>query len=323
MQKAYISELYTIMQNDSRVFSLLSDSGTDYDMILAREFPNRCINFGIAEENKVAAASGMAAMGKIPFVYTSGAFLAYRAYEFIRDDICFQDRNVKIIGMGSGLSWSQLGPSHHTTEDIAILASTPNLMLLSPATPSELKKSVRIAYKHIGPVYIRMGMSGESELVTIEYNSETDDRSLDKAIRVLDYEQPDAVVFSTGSIVSESLDAINRLKSENGYNIRLVHLPTIKPLDIEGILQAGKEADHIFTVEEHNINCGIGGLVSAVITKYGECHAPLTQIGLNDCFAIGYGTHKQVLTANRLDSIGIYETVLEVLRKLNQRRKKS
>ncbi|MDR1206467.1 MAG: transketolase, partial [Peptococcaceae bacterium] len=122
MQKAYITALYRIMQSDKRVCSLLSDSGTDYDSLMARDFPKQCFNFGIAEQNKVAAASGMAAMGKIPFVYTTGAFIAYRAYEFVRDDICFQRRNVKLIGMGMGMgSWSTLGVSHHTTEDIAAL----------------------------------------------------------------------------------------------------------------------------------------------------------------------------------------------------------
>jgi transketolase len=111
----------------------------------------------------VAAAAGMATVGKIPFVYTAGAFLVYRALEFIRDDICFQNLNVKIVGMGSGLAWSSLGPTHHTTEDIAILRAIPNLMILSPATPKQVAEAVELAYKHKGPVYIRIGMNKETE----------------------------------------------------------------------------------------------------------------------------------------------------------------
>jgi transketolase len=152
MQKAYISALYELMQKDARVCSLLSDSGTEYDEMMAREFSNQCFNFGIAEQNKVAAASGMAALGKIPFVYTTGAFLAYRSYEFIRDDICFQRRNVKIVGMGSSTAWNTLGASHHTTEDISALRALPNLVLLSPASPIEARKCVLAAYESEGPV---------------------------------------------------------------------------------------------------------------------------------------------------------------------------
>ena len=148
MQKAYITALYELMQENRNVVSLLSDSGTDYDIMLARDFPKQCFNFGIAEQNKVAAASGMAAVGKIPFVYTTGAFIAYRAYEFVRNDICFQNRNVKLVGLGMGVGmghWSTLGASHHTTEDIAALRAIPNLTLLSAATPLELQKCVRAA----------------------------------------------------------------------------------------------------------------------------------------------------------------------------------
>lgn len=119
MQKAYIMALYELVKKDSNIISLLSDSGTEYDELLKREFPDQCINLGIAEENLVGVASGMAIGGLVPFVYTSGAFLAYRAFEFIRDDICFQNLNVKIVGMGSGLAWSTLGPSHLTGCEIA------------------------------------------------------------------------------------------------------------------------------------------------------------------------------------------------------------
>ena len=313
MQKAYINELYALMKDDTRVFSLLSDSGTDYDMMLAREFPNRCLNFGIAEQNKVAAASGMAALGKVPFVYTSGAFLAFRAHEFIRNDVCFQNANVKIVGMGSGLSWSQLGPSHHTTEDIAALSSMPNLTIFSPATPTELRKCVRRAYDISGPVYIRMGMSGEPELLTENYNSESTSFSIDKSILVLDHQKPDALVISTGRIVSEALEAAIHLKSENKLDIRLLHLPTLKPLDRNGILQAANGVRKIFTVEEHNVIGGIGGLVASVIAEYGGSFAPLIRIGLNDCFACGYGTYKQVLAANGLDANGICSLILATL----------
>lgn len=139
MQKAYMSALCEIAGEDRNVLSLLADSGTGYDELFRRYFPEQMLDFGIAEENMVSAAAGLAMCGKIPFVYTAGAFLAYRSLEFIRDDICFQNLNVKIIGMGAGLSWSTLGVTHHTTEDLGALRSLPNLTVFSPACPREEK----------------------------------------------------------------------------------------------------------------------------------------------------------------------------------------
>ena len=142
MNSAYIGKLMELAEKDPDIIHLLADSGTGYDEMFKRNFPNQMYNFGIGEENMVAAAAGMASVGKKPFVFTAGAFLAYRSMEFIRDDVCFQNLNVKIIGMGSGLSWSSLGPTHHTTEDISVLRAIPNLMILSPATPRQVAACV-------------------------------------------------------------------------------------------------------------------------------------------------------------------------------------
>lgn len=196
MQSAYIGKLMELAENDPRVLHILADSGTGYDEMFRRNFPKQIYNFGISEENMVAAAAGMASVGKIPFVFTAGAFLAYRSLEFIRDDVCFQDLNVKIIGMGSGLSWSSLGPTHHTTEDVAVLRAIPNLMILSPATPRQAAECLQIAYEHTGPVYLRIGMNHEKEFFEEGYRMSADTNDL---IR----EGSDAVIFTTGSILEE------------------------------------------------------------------------------------------------------------------------
>ena len=310
MQGTYINTLYDLMEKDKRVLSCLSDSGTDYDMILARDFPDRCLNFGIAEENKIGAASGLAALGKIPFVYTQSPFLTYRGYEFIRNDICFQNRNVKLIGIGSGLSISQLGPSHHSSEDIAVLSVLPNLIIFSPATPSELSKCLQEAYEIEGPVFIRMGMNETEELQTELYNSEDDSNAIDKAISVIEDKKPSILLITTGAIVFEALEAVRRLQSEDGLHVMLLHLPVIKPFDNSGVLHAIRVVEKVFTVEEHNVIGGIGSLVAAAMAECGDIKAHLTRIGLNDCFAKGYGTYKQVLKANGLDSESIYAKIV-------------
>lgn len=300
MQKAYINALYELISQDKNVISCLSDSGTDYDELVAREFPNQCFNFGISENNKVAAASGLAACGKIPFVYTTNAFLAYRSYEFVRDDVCMQNRNVKLVGMGCGLSWSTLGTTHHTTEDIAALKAIPNLTIFSPASPMELAKCVKKAYEIKGPVYIRMGMSNEREIYQEDYEIE-----IGKNITIR--EGKDATVFCTGSIISEVLEASEKLRKE-GIDIKIIDINTIKPFDIENIKQECKQQKKIFSVEEHNVIGGIGSSIADVIAE-NAIETKLTKIGLNDKFAEGYGTYQEIKSMNGLDAESMYDFI--------------
>ena len=302
MQRAYITELYELISNDENVVSLLSDSGTDYDDLVAREYPDQCFNFGIGEQNQIAAASGMASCGKIPFVYTSGAFLAYRSFEFIRNDVCFQNANVKIVGMGSGLSWSTLGPSHHTTEDVAVLRAIPNLKILNPASPEEVKKVVVAAYEIVGPVYIRLGMSKEKEIYDGDY-----DFVVGKNITIR--EGNDIAIFTTGSIISEALEAAEMLE-ENGVSSKVINVHTIKPFDSENAIEIAKDFKRIYTVEEHNVFGGLGSILSEVIA----CHnydTALNKIGLDDCFASGYGTHAEIKKINKLDARSIYNRIMD------------
>ena len=300
MQRAYVTALYDILKNDKNVISCLSDSGTDYDELIAREFPEQVINFGISENNQVVAAAGMAAAGKIPFVYTTGAFIAYRSYEFLRDDICLQNRNVKLVGMGTGVSWSTLGATHHTTEDIALLRSLPNLTIITPATPKELEGAVKAAYEHDGPVYIRMGMSGEKEFFDDSYCFES-------GKNVMIQEGNDVTVFSTGSILSEVMTAAEMLK-EQGIEAKIINVHTLKPLDTDHIIAECKKQSHIVTVEEHNV---VGGLGTAIADAAVESGLPinLKKIGLNDRFAQGFGSKASVLRDNQLDASGIYEKI--------------
>jgi transketolase len=306
MQKAYIEALYEVMQNDKRVYSLLSDSGTDYDILMARDMPEQCFNLGIAEQNQVGVAAGMAKMGKIPFVYTTGSFIAYRAYEFVRNDVCFQKRNVKLMGMGMGMgSWSTLGSSHHTTEDIAALRALPHLTLLSASTPRQLKKMIRAAYEIEGPVYVRLGMSGEDEFYGEDYLYQ-----VGRHDRIIDGSE--YTVFSTGTLLGETYKAVSRL-NEEGVNIGLVDVHTLKPLDENGILDTVSKRKIVFTVEEHSIVGGLGGAVSEVLATHAAA-VSLVRIGLDDKFAEGYGRTSDVRKLNGLDADGIYYHILRRIR---------
>ncbi len=304
MNSSYISKLMELAEKDSNVLHLLADSGTGYDEMFRRNFPNQIFNFGIGEENMVAAAAGMASVGKVPFVFTAGAFLAYRSMEFIRDDVCFQNLNVKIVGMGSGLAWSSLGPTHHTTEDISVLRAIPNLMILSPATPGQVSACVEYAYKHYGPVYIKIGMNHEKEFFDEDYQLD---------INRNDYltDGSEIVVYSTGSILEEVKEAVDKL-SEDGISVKLINVTFIKPFNGQDVLDNAMNCSKIITVEEHNIHGGLGSIVAETLA-YKGIFAKVYPIGLNDSFAVGYGSQKAVRKSNSLDSESIYRRIKEVL----------
>ncbi len=309
MQRAYISSLMEIAEKDNRVLHILADSGTGFDELFRHNFPDRMYNFGIAEENMVAAAAGMASAGKIPFVFTAGAFLAYRSFEFIRDDVCFQNLNVKIAGMGSGLAWSSLGPTHHTTEDLAVLRALPNLMILSPSTPKQVSECVKIAYEHIGPVYIKIGMNNEKEFFPDNYILKEDFFDILDGAEI---SQADYLLFTTGSILEEACDAVKELCKKN-IKISLINVPVIKPFANKKALDLIKNKKTVFTVEEHSITGGLGTILCELAAE-NALGIPVRRIGLNDVFAEGYGTQKIIRIQNELDAKNIAKKIETIIR---------
>lgn len=297
MNSSYIAKLMELAEKDSDVLHLLADSGTGYDEMFRRNFPSQIFNFGIGEENMVAAAAGMASVGKIPFVFTAGAFLAYRSMEFIRDDVCFQNLNVKIVGMGSGLSWSSLGPTHHTTEDIAVLRSIPNIRILSPATPNQVAACVEYAYEHDGPTYIKIGMNHETEYFEDDYTINTG--GIDK---ITDGEN--IVIYTTGSILDEVMKAVKLLRAD-GIFAAVCNVVSMKPFDKSNVVEMASKSRKIITIEEHNIYGGLGSIVAEVVAYQGMA-CKVVPIGIDDTFAKGYGTHAMVRQENQLDAMNLY-----------------
>lgn len=301
MQSVYISKLMELAEKDKNVIHMLSDSGTAYDELFRREFPDQYLNFGIAEEEKVAAAAGLATCGKIPFLYTSGAFLVYRALEFIRDDVCYQNLNVKIAGMGSGLSWSSLGPSHHTTEDVGILRTIPNLTIFSPSTPNQLEKCMEEAYRITGPVYLRIGMSKEKEFFRKE-DASCNYNTINPGNEI--------VLVTTGSIMEEVASAAELLK-ESGINATIISAVKLKPFD-DSLFSDLMSAKQIITIEEHNIYGGIGSIIAEAVAER-NLDIKVNRIGLKDVFAVSYGTIKDVRCANKLDAVSISEKIIKLI----------
>lgn len=297
MQRACMGTLMELSEKDSRLLYLTADSGEGgLDRYFRLNFPNRSFEFGIAEEGLVAGAAGLALTGKIPFVFTAAPFLAYRAYEFLRNDVCIQGLNVKFLASGSGLSVGALGPTHHTTEDIAALRSLPGLTILSPVSPIQAAACVREAYRRIGPVYVRLGMAGECEPFEDGYELPIGNEVLQQGEGV--------AFFSTGGILKEVLPAAEMLSERTGVKPAIVNVHTLKPFDGSGLEALSKRCPLFVSVEEHNIIGGLGTILAEEILEQG-LQTKLLRIGLMDVFAKSYGPTAQVRASNGLDAVSI------------------
>lgn len=302
MRTAYLDTLYELAEKDKRVYALISDNGAIVYDKYRRDFPEQYLNLGISEANMLGMAAGMASCGKIPFAYTIGAFLAYRAFEFIRNDICLQNQNVKIVGTGAGEVYSALGPTHHTTEDLGGLRSLPNLTLICPASPMEVRKAALAAYECNGPVYLRLGTNREPEIYSEDYPF-----TLGKGVVLR--EGRDITLIGTGSILHDVLDAAVRLE-KSGIHARVINIHTIKPMDQEIIRKAVEETGAVVTVEDHNVIGGLGSAVAEVVAEYGK-PVKFRRMGLKG-FSEGYGSYRDVKEAN---GVGV-EAMISMAREL-------
>lgn len=302
MRTAYLDTLYNLASNDKKVYALISDNGAIVFDKYRKELASQYLNLGISEANMLGMAAGMASCGKIPFAYTIGAFLAYRAFEFIRNDICLQKQNVKIVGTGAGEVYSALGPTHHSTEDLGGLRALPNLTILCPASPLEVKKATVAAYEYEGPVYLRLGTNREQEIYEGEYAY-----SIGKGITLR--EGNDITLIGMGSILKDILEAAAKLYKE-GICARVINIHTLKPIDKDIILQAVEETGRIVTIEDHNLIGGLGSAVAEVVAEAGQGIA-FRRMGLQG-FSNGYGTYEQV---KEMNGIGV-ENICNVVREM-------
>jgi transketolase len=282
MRNACVAALYDLTGQDPRVLALVADNGAIVYDRYRKDFPGRFINFGIAEANMISVAAGLAACGKVPFTYTIAGFLTMRAYEQIRNDVCLQRMNVKLIGIGAGFAYSDLGPTHHTVEDLALLRILPGMTIFAPCDPLEARAATIAAAGIDGPVYIRVATGGSPKLYETERPF-----VVGKAVTL--HEGDDLTIVTTGHIVPEVLAAVRDLEAE-GIGIRVLHYPTVKPFDEAALLEAAEQTGAILTVEEHSVFGGLGGIVSEVLAENG-CGVVCKRLGLRDRFPAGYGSY--------------------------------
>jgi transketolase len=270
--------------------------------IFAKQFPERFFNMGIAEQNMISTAAGLSLTGKLPFASSYAVFLTGRAWEQIRQSVCYPGLNVKLVSTHSGITVGEDGASHQALEDIATMRVLPNMTVIVPSDFIETSMAIRAAAEHVGPTYVRLGRSKVSRVVPEDYRFEIG--------RAYVYHMgKDANIVAVGIMVAEALKAAELLRSQ-GIDTGVINMSTIKPIDEETLVNAAKHSGRIVTAEEHSV---IGGLGSAVSECLAE-HYPvrIKRIGVQDSFGRS-GNPAKLMELFHLTYKDIAETIRQML----------
>lgn len=267
------------------------------------EFPDRFFNAGIAEQNLMGMAAGMSNIGLIPFASTFAVFATGRAFEIIRNSICYPKANVKIAATHAGITVGEDGGSHQSIEDIALMCSLPNMTVIVPADHREAMEATKVAAMMEGPVYLRFGRCNTEDIFDDSYKFE-----IGKGTEIK--KGDDAAIIATGMMVQKAIEAAKYLESE-GIHVRVINISTIKPIDKEIIIKAAKETKGIVTAEEHSIIGGLGSMVSSVVCDKYPCKVKM--IGIEDKFGES-GTPDELMEKFKLTSDAISESIKEIIK---------
>ncbi len=294
MREAFGKALEEVGREDVNVVALDADlSGSTQTKFFAKSFPERFFDVGIAEQNLISTAVGLSMEGKIPFAATFAIFATGRTYDQVRNGVCYQNANVKIIGTHGGLTVGEDGATHQSLEDVSLMRGIPNMQVIVPADAKECSEAVKYAHKHNGPVYIRVARNSVPDIFTDDYKLEP------KAKVVL--EGNDITVFANGEMLAECIKAAQLLKNKN-ISVRVVNVPFVKPVDIEGIISLSSGMKCVVTVENHSIIGGLGSAVCEVLSEYNP--VKVVRIGVEDRFGQS-GTPDLLLKHYGLDSSSI------------------
>lgn len=302
MRKAYgviLNELAKEHENIISIAADVVDSANLYDF--ADQYPERHFNAGISEQNMVAMAAGLAKEGFNVFVTSFAPFVSLRVYEAIRTLVCFMNLNVKMVALSSGFSLGVQGATHYALEDIAIMRSIPNLLVLSPADTTEMAKAMEYLAEYEGPAYLRLtGLPGTAVIHKTDYEYNP---SHFEVIR----EGIDVGILATGTLVNESVRTA-RLLSKNGINVGVVNLSTLNPVNLEDILIECQKYKLLITIEEHNIVGGIGSIISEALANT-QKHPKLVRLGTKNDNQIP-GNYSYMMEKNGLTAKSIADRIL-------------
>ena len=304
MRIAFVNTLQELAEKNKNIMLLTGDLGYSVFERYIKLFPKQFINMGVSEQNMTGVAAGLAIENKIPFIYSIVPFVTMRNFEQIRNDICYQNLNVKIIGVGAGFSYGSYGHTHHGLEDIGILRILANLTIICPGDPIETELAVKKAIEIKGPVYIRLGRAGEAIV-----HDKRPKFSIGKGLIIK--EGKDITIIATGNMLGIGLEVSKKLKNR-GISVRLISMHTIKPFDSEIIIDSVKKTKAIFSLEEHSIIGGLGSAVSEVLAE-NNINTVFKRLGVSDRFTKEIGDQEYMRKVNGLSIGSIVEVILKSL----------
>ncbi len=309
MRNIFVNEIQKEAERNKNLIFLTGDLGYSVFENFQKNCPEQFFNVGIAEQNMAGMASGLALDGKKVFIYSIVPFSVMRCYEQIRDDICYHNLDVNIIGVGGGFAYGSAGFSHHALEDLAIMRVLPNMKIICPCDPAEASALAKEILQKKGPFYIRLNKGGEKQLWSRPEKFEIGRCAVLK-------EGKDIAIFATGAIVSEAITAAEILE-HNGISTEVISLHTVKPLDTNLILERMRNKTAIFSLEEHSLIGGLGSAIAEIIVKY-EKNALFHSFGVDDKFSAKVGSQDYLRRYFGLDG----ESLAAEINKIIQSRQK-
>ena len=305
MRTAFIQALNELADQDDRVCLIVGDLGFSVIEDFAGKHPKQFVNAGVSEQNMIGLAAGMALTGKIVFTYSIGNFGTLRCLEQIRNDVCYHRANVKVVAVGGGLAYGNLGVTHHASEDVAIMRALPNMTVVAPGDPIEARLATRAVVALDGPCYLRLGKAGEPVV-----HEKEPDFALGRAITLR--EGDDVTLIASGGMLATA-DKVTRKLAGQGLGVRLVSMHTVKPIDTDAIERAASETRYVFTLEEHSVEGGLGGAVAEVMSELDPGHAPLKRIGLRPEFNKTVGDQNYLKAMHGLDEESVLKTIQQII----------
>ena len=302
MRNTFSEALYDEATKNPDIYIVVSDISPVGSMAkFSTQYPDRFINVGVAEQSMIGIAAGLALKGCQPFAYTIATFSLYRPFEMVRDDLCYQNLPVTVVGMGAGVIYSTLGGTHHTQEDIAVAGAIPNMQIVAPCDPLECTDATRwCANQKNGPVYLRLGKAGEPVLTK---GAEPWQFGKIRYLR----RGTDVCILTYGVITKMAAEVADRLQAQ-GKSVSLVSVHTMKPLDREGIIDAMKWHKHVIVIEEHAPQGGLSGHSKQIAWDI-KATCRLDTFSLQDKFIHNYGSWEQLLASHGISPERIMATV--------------
>lgn len=311
MRTAFVNKLMELAKKDDRIVLLTGDMGFPMFDKFKELYPDRYYNIGIAEQNMIGVAAGLAMRGKKPYVYSIIPFLIMRSYEQVRVDVCYHNLDIKFVGSGGGVAYGPAGATHHAIEDISLMRGLPNMQVISPGDPFEARNAIEKSYITSKPTYIRLSKNNEPLL-----HKGLDDREFEIGKSICVKKGNNMAILATGNILEEALNVSNELDNLDIKN-SLYSFHSIKPIDKKTLNKIFKNYKYIVTMEEHNI---IGGLYGAVMEEYGKgiindySIEKVLPIAINDKFSHHVGDQNNIRKYFGIDKDSVINKIKEMLK---------